>query len=95
MYWSDSKKDYIFRISVSKVKAKLSPSLSLLTYDISKKDTAQHDAVMPAIHFPLSNNGERSMAKAERNARVTKVSAIPPLQTTEPLDLHKQEEWEA
>jgi hypothetical protein len=43
----------------------------------------------------LSNKGERSMAKAERNARVTKVSAIPPLHTTEPLDLHKQEEWEA
>ena len=49
-------------------------------------------AVMLASHFPLSNKGEISIAKADRNAMVTKVSAIPPLHTTEPLDLHKQQE---
>tara|TARA_B110000444_G_scaffold260086_1_gene305866 strand:- start:25042 stop:25206 length:165 start_codon:yes stop_codon:yes gene_type:complete len=52
----------------------------------------QNNAVRLANHFPRPKVGDNIIARAEMNARVTKVSAIPLRQVTDPLDLHKQEE---
>jgi hypothetical protein len=48
--------------------------------------------VMLANHFPFSKIGEINMARAESKARVAIVSAMTLPHTTDPLDLHKQQE---
>ena len=68
------------------------PDCCIVSKGKLKNASPQHAAVMLASHSPFSNIGDINIAKADRNARVVNVSAIPLPRTTEPLGLHKQEE---